>query len=1083
MDKSGRLEAARILEELVAVEPPQERGAILDRRCGADEDLRARVCALVAALREPLGLADVPQTDEITAGPEARGAEGARAAGDVNNGGVMGGQGEAPGAFIGRYKLLQPIGEGGFGSIWMAEQEDPIVRRVALKVIKLGMDTKQVIARFEAERQALAMMEHPNIAKVLDAGATDSGRPYFVMELVKGVPITQYCDENRLPTRERLRLFVSVCNAVQHAHQKGIIHRDIKPSNVLVSMHDGKPVPKVIDFGIAKATQGRLTEKTLFTEFRQFVGTPEYMSPEQADMAGLDVDTRTDVYALGVLLYELLTGSTPFDPKDLRSKAYDEIQRIIREVDPPRPSTRVGTMGDPELNTVAARRGTEARRLGRLIRGELDWIVMKCLEKDRTRRYETANGLAVDVGRYLNNEPVAARRAGRSYRMRKFVKRHQAAVFASAAVLAALVLGFVGTSIGMWKATGWARRAEVAQNEAKGQKETAVQQAARALSAEQDAIRQRAAAEREARRAVAVSDFMNGVMASARADVQGGGRGVKVVDLLDRATAEIDQTLRGQPEAEINARTTLGEAYLNLGMPELANDHFEAAHRLAAAKEQHSAQAMFLATRLVTSQIERGRPPAEPLAIETYHMSMQKLGPEHDVTWRAATVIGRIFNPLGKFDEVEKVMRTVILEPGKLPGGTVSSRTAAEAHRVLAAALRGLGRMPDAEAIQLKAMDLSRADDADSTEGWRESRYLADILESRDKLPQARKMYETLLAEMIQRPGSKHPKTIEAIEQYAKLLTRLGDYQKLVEWRRVQLENEPGKRLARLAGLAEAQSLLGATDDAARKETSGTYVDFFALLRELQGVEYVERFREAAMNSGLGPHHRWRSEAVRSQVWCMMRNNLFGYPSRIIHLDEKRWEQLTFVMRPMAGSSGEPIAGTMARLRALETPADGLYLLSVEIPMDQSEPLRAEAGILFADWQVEVYSTPFRPDQDLKSWKKLIASPGQDHRKERALAMANGLTPRPGPLGKTTRFGVVATASVRLHPGQYRFSLFRDDGASLDVDGKTAIAPWSLLQTRMAEVELGGGEHTLRVEHFQAEGVYKVWLCVTPVGR
>ncbi len=307
---------------------------------------------------------------------------------------------------VGRYKLLQQIGEGGFGVVYQAEQTEPVHRIVALKIIKLGMDTKQVVARFEAEPQALALMDHPNIAKVLDAGATDAGRPYFVMELVKGVPITEYCDQAQLDMQGRLELFQQVCHAVQHAHQKGIIHRDLKPTNVLVALHDGKAVPKVIDFGIAKATDHRLTEKTLFTEFRQMIGTPEYMAPEQAELSGLDIDTRADIYSLGVLLYELLTGTKPFDLQTLAERGYEEILRTIREVDPPKPSTRVSTMDD--LPGVAAKRHTPPRLLGKTLRGDLDWIVMKALEKDRSRRYETANALAADIGRFLTDEPVLA---------------------------------------------------------------------------------------------------------------------------------------------------------------------------------------------------------------------------------------------------------------------------------------------------------------------------------------------------------------------------------------------------------------------------------------------------------------------------------------------------------------------------------------------------------------------------------------------------------------------------------------------------------------------------------------------------
>jgi serine/threonine protein kinase len=350
---------------------------------------------------------------------------------------------------IDRFKILQKLGEGGCGVVYMAEQTEPVRRKVALKVIKLGMDTKQVIARFEAEGQALALMEHPNIAKVLDAGATATGRPYFVMELVKGIRITDYCNQNHLSTAERLGLFTQVCQAIQHAHQKGIIHRDIKPSNILVTLHDGKPVPKVIDFGIAKATEQPLTEKTVFTAFGQFMGTPAYMSPEQAELSGLDIDTRSDIYALGVLLYELLTGRTPFDAKELLQAGLDEMRRRIREEEPMRPSTRLSTMVDADLTEVAEQRRSEPGKLSRFIRGDLDWIVMKCLEKDRTRRYETANGLATDIQRHLTNEPVLACPPSTAYRFRKMVRRNKLAVATVSAVAVALLIG-LGLSTWMW---------------------------------------------------------------------------------------------------------------------------------------------------------------------------------------------------------------------------------------------------------------------------------------------------------------------------------------------------------------------------------------------------------------------------------------------------------------------------------------------------------------------------------------------------------------------------------------------------------------------------------------------------------
>jgi serine/threonine protein kinase len=331
--------------------------------------------------------------------------------------------------------------------VYVAEQEEPVRRRVALKIIKLGMDTKQVVARFEAERQALALMDHPNIAKVLDAGATDTGRPYFVMELVRGIRITDYCDKNNLPTEERLKLFIQVCLAIQHAHQKGIIHRDIKPSNILVTLHDGVPVPKVIDFGIAKATTDqRLTDKTIYTAFEQFIGTPAYMSPEQAEMSGLDIDTRSDIYSLGVLLYELLTGRTPFDAATLVKAGLGQMRRIIREQEPQRPSTRLKTLEDADLTVVAGNRGAEPPRLIHLIRGDLDWIVMKALEKDRTRRYETINGLSMDVKRHMENEPIIARPPSSLYRLQKLIQRKKVAVGATCAVILALIVGLMVTT-------------------------------------------------------------------------------------------------------------------------------------------------------------------------------------------------------------------------------------------------------------------------------------------------------------------------------------------------------------------------------------------------------------------------------------------------------------------------------------------------------------------------------------------------------------------------------------------------------------------------------------------------------------
>jgi WD40 repeat protein/serine/threonine protein kinase/tetratricopeptide (TPR) repeat protein len=428
--------------DAAAITDSAQRQVWLAEQCGQDADLLAKVQALLKAREDPesfldrLAPAAATSQEELAQGPRPPlAATTDQPASD------------RPGAIIGPYKLLEQIGEGGFGVVYMAEQQHPIRRKVALKVLKPGMDTRQVIARFEAERQALALMDHPNIAKVFDGGSTSSGRPYFVMELVKGVPITDFCDQNQQTPRQRLELFASACAAVQHAHQKGIIHRDLKPSNVLVAVRDGTPLVKIIDFGVAKALGQELTDKTLFTGFAQMIGTPLYMSPEQAGHS-LDIDTRTDIYSLGVLLYELLTGSTPLTKKRLQQAAYDEIRRIIREEDPPKPSTRLLDSKD-SLPSISAQRQTEPAKLTKLLRGELDWIVMKCLEKDRNRRYETANGLVHDIERYLHDEPVQACPPSAIYRLRKFGWRNKVAL-ATATVVAAALL--VGSAVAIWQA-------------------------------------------------------------------------------------------------------------------------------------------------------------------------------------------------------------------------------------------------------------------------------------------------------------------------------------------------------------------------------------------------------------------------------------------------------------------------------------------------------------------------------------------------------------------------------------------------------------------------------------------------------
>jgi eukaryotic-like serine/threonine-protein kinase len=704
---------------------------------------------------------------------------------------------------VGPYRLVRPIGHGGMGDVWLAEQQEPVRRQVALKVIKAGMDTREVIARFSAERQALALMNHPNIADVYDAGSTAEGRPYFAMEYVPGIPITDYCDKHRLSIRERLELFVDVCAGVQHAHQKGIIHRDIKPSNVLVTAQDDTHTAKIIDFGVAKATSQRLTERTVFTELGQLIGTPEYMSPEQAEMSNLDIDTRTDVYSLGVLLYELLAGQRPFDSKALRGAGLAEIQRTLREEEPPRPSSRISSLGGASTVSAANRR-VNLRSLEQALEGDLDWITMKALEKDRVRRYDTAHALALDVVRHLNDEPVLAGPPGGLYRLQKLVKRHRTTFVAAGAVVLALVAGVIGTS---W-ALVQARRAE---------------RAAEASAA--DARRQTAVAE-------AVNAFLNqDVLAVARPSAaRGQGKDVTMREVLDVAAERIDAASKpggrfaGEPVVEAQIRSTLGDTLMELGDYRAAEPQVKRAlelRRIALGNDHDATVRMMTLLGLVYWR--QGRlDDAAPLYQQALDISRRVHGPDHATTLNGEMNLANLQRSKGRYKDAEPLYDHLVeTQPGVL--GPEHPNTL-DTFGNFANFLQETGRYARAEALRRRELDARRRVQGDAAPATVSTmNNLANDVARLGRYDEAVPLMQRVLELKTGLYGPAHPTTLNSVDSLGAFAYEEGRdgeaetfHRRAYDGRTRALGSAHQRTIESAARLADVWSRLGRFGDAER---------------------------------------------------------------------------------------------------------------------------------------------------------------------------------------------------------------------------------------------------------------------------
>jgi non-specific serine/threonine protein kinase/serine/threonine-protein kinase len=802
LNEEGLFHAARQITDANA------RALFLSQACGGDAALAGRVRALLEMHEQESDASQTPLNPTVNYEPLT----------------------ERAGTRIGPYLLREQIGEGGFGLVFVAEQTEPVKRKVALKVIKPGMDTREVMARFEAERQALAMMDHPNIARVLDAGATESGRPYFVMELVRGVPITEYCDKNQLPPNERLELFMTVCQAIQHAHQKGIIHRDIKPSNVLVTSHDGKPVAKVIDFGVAKAVHQQLTARTVYTNFAQMIGTPLYMSPEQAEMSGLDIDTRSDIYSLGVLLYELLTGTTPLEKKHFAKAAYEEIRRLIREEEPPKPSTRIST--SDSIASIAAQRHMEPAKLSKLMRGDLDWITMKCLEKDRTRRYETANGLARDVERYLSDEPVEACPPSATYRLRKFAKKNRAALTTTATIAVLLVTGIAVSTWQAMRATraeAAARQAQQAEAErAEGERLAKLDAVEKRRLAEKAAVAEKAAKEQTQKRLAQIEkgvELFAGMLSgiNPKSEEQGGDPlYVQLRERAEKAADGLDAEAVGDPLAVARLQTILGNTLRELGSNAKAVEVLEKARTIRERElETDHADTLFTLDSLALAYESAGRfSEAIALGEQVRDARVKKLGADHPGTLITLNNLGLAYQKAGRLPEAIALLEQVRDAKIKCLGAD-DPQTLATLHN-LAATYRDAGKLPAAIALfeqvrdaRVKKLGADHAATLNTING------LAEAYGAAGKLPETIALFEQVRDVRVKKLGADHPSTLitltglaEAYRAAGKLPETIALFEQVREAEVKKLGADHPQTLVTLNNLATAYQAAGRLPEA-----------------------------------------------------------------------------------------------------------------------------------------------------------------------------------------------------------------------------------------------------------------------------